>query len=143
MESEKVLYDGAMSFLGIPYRWGGDDPMSGFDCSGLCQEILAIVGMDPPLDQTANALYQHFRLHGVEQWGFGALAFFGDVSLRMTHVGFCLNNEIMLEAGGGGSATKTEKDAAKTNAFVRLRPIETRRDLRIVLMPKYPWVFQK
>ena len=33
-------------FIGRPYSWGGDDPMSGFDCSGLIHETLQAVGLE-------------------------------------------------------------------------------------------------
>jgi cell wall-associated NlpC family hydrolase len=57
-----LLIQYAMSFIGVPYRWGGSNPITGFDCSGLVQEILKSVYMDPPGDQTAEALYQYFLL---------------------------------------------------------------------------------
>ena len=53
----KKLVDYALSFTKIPYRWAGDDPMAGFDCSGYLQEVLASVGMDPRGDQTSQALH--------------------------------------------------------------------------------------
>src|SRR5262245_15294757 len=31
----------ARSLEGTPYQWGGDDPSSGFDCSGFVQYVLA------------------------------------------------------------------------------------------------------
>jgi cell wall-associated NlpC family hydrolase len=35
----------AMQFLGTPYMWGGADPITGFDCSGLTMYAYAQVGI--------------------------------------------------------------------------------------------------
>lgn len=128
----------AMSFVGRPYIWGGDDPMRGFDCSGLVQEILASTGLDPAGDQNAQALYNHFEKVGsVDTWGPGALAFFGKDARNITHIGFCVDQYRMIEAGGGGSKTLTEQDAVKQNAYVRMRLIKNRKDLVAVIKPRY------
>lgn len=136
IRSMATLTDYACSFIGKPYAWGGDDPMAGFDCSGLAQEILASVGFDPKGDQTAHQLYEHFKSNGKEQSGAGALAFYGKPE-RITHVGFMIDNFRMVEAGGGGSRTKTIEDAIKQNAYIRIRPINHRSDLVACLMPDY------
>ena len=137
-EFEALVAILAISYVGTPYRWGGDDPMDGFDCSGLVQEILASLGEDPPGDQTAQALYDYFksraRRRGAE---LGALAVFGSGDRHITHVGFCLNESVMLEAGGGGRATTSREAAAKQNAYVRIRPISSRKDLVAILRPGY------
>ena len=129
----------ALSFVGQPYRWGGDDPIDGFDCSGLVQEILSAVGMDPPGDQTAQGLYEHFKepVAGTAGWAAGALCFFGVSTKCITHVGFSLGNGCMVEAGGGSHKILTRQDAAAANAYVRVRPIQKRRDLVAVTMPRY------
>ena len=140
----QILRQYAMSFVGVPYRWGGETPMGGYDCSGLVQEILRSVGADPPGDQTANGLYQYFNECGTLSLPrLGALAFFGlkDVGPRgkvsITHVGFCLDGLRMLEAGGGGSTTVNVDAAIRQKAFVRIRPVSHRRDLVACLMPHY------
>jgi cell wall-associated NlpC family hydrolase len=128
----------AMSFVGLPYRWGGDDPMEGFDCSGLVQEILASAGMDPPGDQTAQALYDHFEKTGtVGAVGPGVLAFYGQSVRKITHVGFCIDQYRMVEAGGGGSRTINLKAAVDQNAYVRIRLVTTRKDLVATINPRY------
>lgn len=139
----KILYDYAMSFLNTPYRWGGDDPMTGFDCSGFVQELLASVGIDPPRDQTAQALHDHFILDGYS-WRreTGALIFYGKNG-RVNHVAFALTENLVIEAAGGGSRTRTLKDAVRDNAWIRIRPYNYRPDIIRTILPQYPsWIYQ-
>ena len=42
------LVDAAMAYVGVPYVWGGEDPATGLDCSGLVQRSLADLGVDSP-----------------------------------------------------------------------------------------------
>ncbi len=139
MQPSQVLYDYAMSFAGVLYRWGGDDP-TGIDCSGLCIEILQGVGVLPRgFDSTAGGLWNFAAFAREPKPQLGSLVFFGQPA-AVTHVGFCLNELLMLEAGGGGSKTLTAEDAAKQNAFVRVRPIRGwRSDVVGFRLPTYPW----
>lgn len=138
MHSRTVLYDYAMKLVGLPYRWGGDDTIEGFDCSGLVIELLKTTGVLPGgFDDTAEGLRSHPKIKKIATPIFGALVFFGNK--KATHVGFCLNNHLMIEAGGGGSKTNNIDDAARQNAYVRVRPIKNRNDILGYGWPEYPF----
>jgi len=134
------LINYAMQFVGRPYIWGGDDPMRGYDCSGYVQDLLHFAGEDPPGDQTAQALFNHFSEPTKGKYGIygpGALAFYGKDAKHVTHIAFCIDQYRCLEAAGGGSTTLTENDAIKQNAFIRGGLIKRRSDFLCVIKPMY------
>jgi cell wall-associated NlpC family hydrolase len=58
----------------------------------------------------------------------GCLVFYG-TEQKVTHVALCLDSELMVEAGGGGSTTKTLLDSIRKRAYVRRRRIDRRADI--------------
>jgi cell wall-associated NlpC family hydrolase len=137
---QKTFINACLQFLNLPYIWGGDD-FKGYDCSGLVQELYAMIGIDPRGDQTAQVLYNYFKGRSTpHKRGVGALVFYGSSPTRVSHVGMMIGDDVMIEAGGGGSRTTSESAAARDNAFVRIRPIDRRSDLIAVLYPMdLPW----
>lgn len=138
---DKVLYDYALSFLGTPYRWGGATPLDGLDCSGLVVELLKSVGLiTHSSDYSSQSLFNAFS----KTWPqipspkFGAIAFFGRSLSQISHVSFCLDQYRMLEASGGSSKTTTKAQAVIDQAFVKIRPVQSRRDFLCTHMPSYP-----
>lgn len=148
------LLDYAESFQGMPYIFGGpqwptpSNGYFGFDCSGYVQEVLASIGQDPPGDQNAQTLFEHFSKYGMVYFkghepphahALGALAFFGENADNITHVGFITRVDPlrMMEAGGGTSKTRTIEDAVKADARIRMRPVHRRKDLIAIIRPHY------
>ena len=130
----------ARSFIGIPYMWGGDDPMAGFDCSGFVIEVLKSVGLlKRQGDWTAGGLHHFFN--DPEQnncdAGPGCLVFWHSRSdsSRIIHVELCMNDYQAVGASGGGGDTVTVKDAVRRNAYVKVRPIFSRRRIHSILDP--------
>lgn len=98
----------ALSMLGTPYVWGGEDP-TGFDCSGLAQWAYAHAGIALP--RTAQLQYNagpHRPAGAVLQTG--DLVFFGTSDTAISHMGIYVGNGLIV-------------DAPHTGAVVRLDPI--------------------
>lgn len=126
----------AMSMLHIPYIWGGDNPMKGFDCSGLVIWLLSSHGVLPhKFDTTSQGLYDMFPK--IKEPSLGALAFYGVAQNAISHVTLCLNNKLMIEAGGGDSKCNSKEAAQMRGACVRIKPIDYRKDLVGFVMPNY------
>ena len=127
----------ALSFLNAPYKFGGET-IDGIDCSGLVQVILKSAGIDPPGDQTAQDLLNHFDKAGTYgKIGLGSLAFYGKSVTQVGHVAFMIDNYRIIEAAGGDALTITRADAVAKNAFVRIRLLKYRPDLVAVIKPSY------
>jgi cell wall-associated NlpC family hydrolase len=131
------------NYLSIPYLWAGDDPIKGYDCSGLMQELLAVLGLDPKGDQTAQTLHDFFNKpeNKVDTiYDTGTLIFYGRFKYRITHVAMFIGNQTLIEAGGGGSKNLNREDAIKQNAYIRMRRWDHRKDPVAVITPKgLPW----
>lgn len=130
-----TLIEYAKSFVGTPYKWGGQNP-NGMDCSGLVIEILDSVGAAPDGCRTAQQLHD-FHKGFPQRRGAGVLAFFGKDAKSIHHVGFMIDEVRMIESAPGGANIETKEDADKANAFVRIRPYFRRNDFLAGYSPIY------
>jgi len=130
-----VAVDYAKHFIGIPYRWGGDDPMAGFDCSGFIVEILHAVGKLQAHDYSADDLYTLFKPDVVALGYAGCLAFWLDTTGHAVHVMLMVDNVHVIGASGGGSRTDDLADAVRDNAFIKMRPLSYRKGTPVIVDP--------
>ena len=85
----------AKTFVGrYPYKWGGNSPLTGFDCSGLTSYIYQRYGKAIP--RTAQAQYLAFRK--VRTPWRGDLVFFHDKTGHVYHVGIYEGNGALVAA---------------------------------------------
>lgn len=132
----------ALAFVKIPYRFGGNYPPTGLDCSGLVCEILKAGGaIGNKEDLSAQELFNRFQDNG--RWNAyspGTLVFYGESTAKITHVAWMIGSGMVIEAGGGLSTTVTLEDAEKQNAFVRVRQWNYRKDFVAIIRPTYPMI---
>lgn len=110
------------SHLGLPYHWGGDDPLAGVDCSGLAIEGLKACGLFPR-EGDMRAIDLAKKYPAATTLRPGCLLFWGNPIYHVEIVWAVLDGEVTtLGASGGGSKMLTLEDAITHNAYVKLRP---------------------
>ena len=86
----------ALGAVGTPYRWAGESPASGFDCSGLVRWAYSRVGVDVP--HSSYALYDVGRRVPVSRLAPGDVLFFQGLG----HVGLYVGKGRMVHAPEAG-----------------------------------------
>jgi cell wall-associated NlpC family hydrolase len=89
----------AQSMIGRPYRWGGESPSSGFDCSGLVYYAYGRAGADVP--RTSRELYGTSTPVPLERARTGDLVFFR-LGNKLSHVGIYLDDGRFVHAPSTG-----------------------------------------
>lgn len=97
-----------MSYLGIPYVYGGTDRESGVDCSGLVQNLFrSAIGLDLP--RTAAAMSKVGEKVDRTELKPGDLVFFNTMRRAFSHVGVYLGDGEFLHSPSSGGKVRIEK----------------------------------
>lgn len=97
-----------ISYLGIPYRYGGTDRESGVDCSGLVQNLFrSALGLDLP--RTAAAMSKVGEEVEATELKPGDLVFFNTMRRAFSHVGIYLGDGQFLHSPSSGGKVRIEK----------------------------------
>lgn len=99
-ETVQIVMDEALKFEGFPYVFGGDNPNTSFDCSGLTQWSYRKAGINLP--RTAQQQYDVTEHISLSEAKPGDLVFFHstyNAGTYVTHVGIYIGNNQMYNAG--------------------------------------------
>ena len=102
VDGDAVVAD-AKKYLGIRYKWGGTDPATGLDCSGLTQRVLADLGVKIPRT-VAQQQYYGTAVSSMAKARPGDLLVFGT-----HHIGIYVGDGKMLHAPHSGDVVKIAK----------------------------------
>jgi hypothetical protein len=113
----------ALGQVGIPYKWGGESPDMGFDCSGLVQYAYARAGRTLP--RTAQTQYDAgpLLMQGATP-SPGDLVFFGVSTHQVTHVGIAIGDGRMVDAPHAGTQVRVEPIAGVQHYLGASRPVQ-------------------
>lgn len=118
----KSLIGQAKSFLGTPYKWGGESPKTGFDCSGFAQWLYKQQGVDLP-----RVTYDQIKVGkgvGINSLEPGDLVFFG-TKKNPHHEGIYIGAGQFIHAPHTGDVIKISSltDGYYRNNFVTGRRV--------------------
>lgn len=106
-QAPKTLVSTAMKFLGVKYRYGGDAPGEGFDCSGLVA-YAAERSLGLKLPRRARDQAEQGISVDREELRRGDLVFFNTLGHRFSHVGIYLGDHKFVHAPRSGANVRVE-----------------------------------
>ena len=92
--------------MGIKYRWGGNTPREGFDCSGFTK--YALKGSGARVPRTAAQQSKASRTISRSSLRPGDMIFFKTKGSQVNHVGIYLGNGDFIHAASGGGRVMTD-----------------------------------
>jgi cell wall-associated NlpC family hydrolase len=110
-DAAQALVDQGLSYLGIPYRFGGSSPESGFDCSGLVSNVFHnVLGFELP--RTADGMAHAGQSISPAELQPGDLVFFNTMRRAFSHVGIYVGDGQFLHAPAAGGRVRLEELSA-------------------------------
>ncbi|WP_168793677.1 NlpC/P60 family protein [Paraburkholderia aromaticivorans] len=97
----------AMSLVGIPYRWGGNTPDSGFDCSGLVRYVVSRAA-SVNLPRTTADMSGRGESIEPEEIAPGDLIFFNTTGRAHSHVGIYVGKLRFVNAPSTGGTVRLD-----------------------------------
>lgn len=101
-----ALLSAAHRSLGVPYRYGGTSPKSGFDCSGFTQHSYQSINVKIP--RTAAQQSAASRTIRRQDLRPGDMIFFKTSGTKVNHVGIYVGNGKFIHAASGGGRVTTD-----------------------------------
>jgi cell wall-associated NlpC family hydrolase len=89
----------ALAMIGVRYRYGGNDPATGFDCSGLVYYAYSRSGLSVP--RTSQSQFRAARKIGLSDVEPGDVLFFQDQE-KLSHVGIYVGDGRFVHAPASG-----------------------------------------
>lgn len=97
------LISTAKNFIGLPYRFGGTSPTSGFDCSGFMQYVYKETA-NINLPRTSSSMAQVGEKVSRDELQPGDMVFFSHSGGRISHVGMYIGEGRFIHSPSTGKS---------------------------------------
>ena len=105
-KTQEVIIN-ALSLTGIKYKFGGNSPETGFDCSGFVRYVFHNAA-NLTLPPTARAISQLGKTVKKEELQPGDLVFFNTLKSAFSHVGIYIGDNKFIHAPSSGKVVRVE-----------------------------------
>jgi hypothetical protein len=128
----------ALSLIGVNYRWGGNTPESGLDCSGLVRHVFhdSLGMLLPRRSEEMSRVGGSIRASELQP---GDLVFFNTLRRAFSHVGIYIGNNQFVHAPSTGGSIRVESldkdywtrrfDGARRLLATDPSPLDARRNM--------------
>lgn len=123
--SPRVIRD-ADDYLGVPYKWGGTSPRTGFDCSGYVQYVYRREGVELPRTSRQQAVAGTKRPTRWDAAAPGDLVMFAEPGAAISHVAFYAGNGRILHASSSGGGVRYDELGTSRGRWYRERLVAVR-----------------
>ena len=124
----------AMALVGTPYRYGGNTPDSGFDCSGLVRYVVQRAAA-VNLPRTAAEMGRRGTSLDRRDLASGDLVFFNTTGQPNSHVGIYVGQNRFVHAPATGGTVRLED---MTKSYWASRYVGARRVVAVSNLPDSP-----
>jgi cell wall-associated NlpC family hydrolase len=117
---------GALNMIGVRYRWGGNTPDSGLDCSGFVRYVFQdTLGMSLP--RRAEEMSRVGEKVSMSNLKPGDLVFFNTMRRTFSHVGIYIGDNKFVHSPSTGSTIRVDDldDGYWEKRFTGARRVET------------------
>lgn len=117
----------ADDYLGVPYKWGGTSPRTGFDCSGYVQYVFRREGVQLPRTSRQQAVAGTRRPTRWDAAGPGDLVMFANPGEAVSHVAFYAGDGRILHSSSSGGGVRYDDLSSRRGRWYRQRLVAVRR----------------
>jgi cell wall-associated NlpC family hydrolase len=125
--SAAVVLPTAERYIGVKYRWGGESPTTGFDCSGYTQYVFAKHGVRLPRTSRAQAAVGERVRLDYNYLRAGDLIMFASPGQAISHVAIYAGDKRIIHSSKSGAGVRYDKLTSQRGAWFEQNAVVARR----------------